>query len=193
MNIFYVDKDPIKAAKMLVDKHVVKMILESAQMLCTAKRVLDGTEYTDKTKNGRKIRRWRLDNSNEEAIIYNAGWLGHPSTQWVMKSAYNYVWLYQHMMALNEEYKLRYGHTKDHMCIQKLGQLLKTPPKNAKINVKGTDATPAMPDECKVPGDSVASYRKYYIMKKRRFATWKSPAKMPDWFKKGINEKSSNQ
>ena len=36
MNIFYVDKDPVKAAKMLLDKHVVKMILESAQMLCTA-------------------------------------------------------------------------------------------------------------------------------------------------------------
>ena len=186
MNIFYVDKDPVKAAEMLVDKHVVKMILESAQMLCTAKRVLDGTEYTDKTKNGRNIRRWRLDNSNEEAIIYKAGWLGHPSTQWVLKSAYNYIWLYQHMMALNEEYKKRYNHTKDHMCIQKLGQLLKTPPKNARIDVKGTDATPAMPDECKVPGDSVASYRNYYIMKKQRFATWKAPAKMPQWFKDGI-------
>ena len=186
MNIFYVDKDPIKAAEMLVDKHVVKMILESAQMLCTAKRVLDGTEYTDKTKNGRKIRRWRLDNSNEEAVIYKAGWLGHPSTQWVLKSAYNYIWLYQHMMALNEEYKKRYNHTKDHMCIQKLGQLLKTPPKNARIDIKGTDATPAMPDECKVPGDSVQSYRNYYIMKKRRFATWKAPAETPEWYIEGV-------
>jgi len=186
MNIFYVDKDPVKAAQMLLDKHVVKMILESAQMLCTAKRVLDGTEYFDKTKNGRKIRRWKLENSNEEATIYKAGWLNHPSTQWVLKSAYNYIWLYQHMMALNEEYKLRYGHTKDHLTIQKLGELLKTPPKNAKINVKGTDATPAMPEHCKVPGDSVASYRKYYILEKRKFATWKSPAKMPEWYKKGI-------
>jgi len=57
MNIFYVDKDPVKAAKMMCDKHIIKMILESAQMLCTAKRVLDGTEYYDKTKNGRKIKR----------------------------------------------------------------------------------------------------------------------------------------
>ena len=186
MNIFYIDKDPVVAAQMSCDKHVVKMILESAQMLCTVKRVLDGTEYTDLTKNGRKIKRWRLNNSNEEAIIYKAGWLKHPSTQWVMKSAYNYIWLYKHMMALNDEYKLRYNHTKDHMCIQKLGQLLKTPPYNAPINVKGTDATPAMPDECKVPGDSVASYRKYYIMKKKRFATWKQPAEMPVWFKEGV-------
>ena len=50
----------------------------------------------------------------------------------------------------------------------------------------GTDATPAMPEECKVPGDVVASYRKYYIMKKKRFATWKQPAEMPLWFKEGV-------
>ena len=55
MNIFYVDRDPVKAAQMMCDKHIVKMILESAQMLCTAKRVLDGIEWTDYSKNGRKI------------------------------------------------------------------------------------------------------------------------------------------
>ena len=65
MNIFYVDRNPVTAAQMMCDKHIIKMILESAQMLCTAKRVLDGTPYDDKTKNGRKIKRWRLDNSNE--------------------------------------------------------------------------------------------------------------------------------
>ena len=57
MNIFYVDKNPETAAKMMCDKHIIKMILESAQMLCTAKRVLDGKEYFDTTKNGRKIKR----------------------------------------------------------------------------------------------------------------------------------------
>ena len=186
MNIFYVDKDPVKAAQMMCDKHIVKMILESAQMLCTAKRALDGTEYYDKTKNGRKIKRWRLKNPNEEAIIYKAGWLRHPSTVWVMKSAYNYIWLYKHMMALNDEYKLRYNHTKDHLTVEKLGELLRQPPKNINVRTIGTDATPAMPDECIVPGDSVASYRKYYIMKKVRFATWKAPSKMPDWFKEGV-------
>ena len=186
MNIFYVDKNPETAAKMMCDKHIIKMILESAQMLCTAKRVLDGTEYVDRTKNGRKITRWRLENPNEEATIYKAGWLGHPSTQWVMKSAYNYIWLYKHMMAMNDEYKSRYNHTKDHLAVQKLGELLRQPPKNINIKALATDATPAMPDECIVPGDSVASYRKYYIMKKVRFATWKAPSKMPQWFKEGV-------
>jgi hypothetical protein len=170
----------------MCDKHIIKMILESAQMLCTAKRVLDGTPYEDKTKNGRKIKRWRLENPNEEAIIYKAGWLRHPSTQWVIKSAYNYIWLYKHMMAMNDEYKSRYNHTKDHLAVQKLGELLKQPPKNINIKALATDATPAMPDECIVPGDSVASYRKYYIMKKVRFATWKAPSKMPQWFKEGV-------
>ena len=188
MNIFYVDKNPVTAAKMMCDKHIIKMILESAQMLCSAKRMLDGTEYYDKTKNGRKIKRWRLDNSNEEAIIYKAGWLSHPSTQWVMKSAYNYRWLYNHMMALNEEYKKRYNKDVDHVSISKLKDLLKEPPKNANLNAIGTDATPAMPDECIVPGDSVASYRKYYIMKKNRFATWKSPAVIPQWYSEGLEK-----
>ena len=43
-----------------------------------------------------------------------------------------------------------------------------------------------MPEHCKVPGDSVASYRKYYILEKRRFATWKSPAKIPEWYMEGV-------
>ena len=64
MNVFYVDKHPVKAAEQMCDKHIVKMILESAQLLCTSHRVLDGTEYYDKTKNGRKIKRWKHPNSN---------------------------------------------------------------------------------------------------------------------------------
>ena len=189
MNIFYVDKNPETAAKMMCDKHIIKMILESAQMLCTAKRVLDGKEYFDTTKNGRKIKRWRLDDPDEESIIYKAGWLGHPSTQWVMKSAYNYVWLYNHMMALNQEYKLRWQKKVNHTSIDKLSFILRNPPKNARIDVMGTDATPAMPDHCKIPGDVVGSYRKYYILEKRRFAKWEKPnAVMPDWYKEGIQD-----
>ena len=189
MNIFVLDKDPIIAAKMACDKHIVKMILESAQMLCTAKRVADGELYMAKTKNGRDIKRWRLPNTNEEAIIYKAGWLGHPSTQWVLKSAYNYIWLYKHFLALNEEYKLRWQKDTDHISVTKLAELLKTPPVNARVDVIGTDATPAMPDHCKIPNDVVGSYRKYYILEKRRFAKWEKPnAVMPDWYKEGIQD-----
>ncbi len=89
-------------------------------------------------------------------------------------------------MAGGGEWKLGGGGGEDHMCVEKLGVLLSVPPKNSPLNVIGTDATPAMPEECKVPGDVVASYRKYYIMKKKRFATWKQPAEMPLWFKEGV-------
>ena len=117
MNIFYLDRCPVKSAEMSCDKHVVKMILESAQLLCTVHRVSDGIEYYDKTAKGRKIKRWKHPNSNLEATLYKAGWLKHPSTQWLFESPFNYVWLYEHMMALNEEYKKRYNHTKDHVTI----------------------------------------------------------------------------
>ena len=193
MNIFYVDQDPVKAAQMMCDKHIIKMILESAQMLCSVKRRLDGIEYYTTTKTGRKVKRYKLENPNEEAIIYKAGWLHHPSTQWVMKSAYNYIWLYKHMMALNDEYKLRYNKKVDHVSIQKLGELLKQPPKNANVRAIATDATPAMPDECKLPGDVVGSHRKYYVLYKERFAKWSAPRSAPDWVVKGVNEQKEKQ
>jgi len=186
VNIFYLDKNPITAAKMSCDKHVCKMIIESAQMLSTAHRMLDGVKYKGKTKNGRNIQRWKMSNSNLENTFYKACHTGHPSTVWVMKNIFHYTWLYQHMMALNEEFKIRYNHTKDHMTITKLGEILKHPPKNIEVNMVVTDPTPAMPDECKVPGDVVASYRKYYIEKKRDFASWKSPAIMPTWYAEAI-------
>ena len=187
MNIFYLDKDPIKAAQMAIDKHVVKMILESAQLLSTAHRILDGKEFTDKTSNGRNIKRWKYPNKELDSILYKATHVNHPSTQWVMASIYNYNWLYKHFIALNDEFIKRYPKNKDgHKSVQKLKDILKNSPKNAPLGVVGTDATPAMPDECKVKGDVVQSYRNYYIMKKRNFASWKSPAVMPEWFKKGI-------
>ena len=185
MNIFYLHKDPIKAAEMSCDKHVVKMILESAQMLSTAHRVLDGVEHYGKTANGRKIKRWLHPDSNLEKSLYLASHVKHPSTQWVMYNLQNYVWLYRHMIALNNQFKKRYNKQQDHLTIQKLGKILADTPKKLPVR-DHKEPTPAMPDECKVPGDSVASYRKYYIMKKKSFATWKSPAVMPDWFKKGI-------
>ena len=88
--------------------------------------------------------------------------------------------------ALNEEYKKRYNHTDDHVAVQKLGELLKFPPSNALINKRATPIKPAMPEHCKIKDDPVASYRKYYIIEKRRFATWKSPSKMPEWYKRGV-------
>jgi len=167
MNIFYLDKCPDKAARLQYNKHVVKMILESAQMLCTAHHVYGNAEQ-------------KLN------VPYKQAHLNHPPTVWLFESAYNYRWLYLHMMALNDEYKKRYNHTKNHVTIDKLGDILKHPPKNAKYNKIATEPTPANAEHCKVPGDAVASYRKYYILEKKRFATWKAPAKIPEWYRQGV-------
>ena len=65
MNIFYLDRNPVVAAQMMCDKHVVKMILESAQILSTAHRVLDGDEHAD------NVGMYKMTHKN------------HPSTIWV--------------------------------------------------------------------------------------------------------------
>jgi hypothetical protein len=186
MNIFYLDHSPIVAAQMSCDKHVCKMIIESAQMLSTAHRMIDGKQYTGKTKTGRNIKRWLHPNPNLEKTLYLACHTGHPSTLWVMESAYNYHWLYKHMMALNTEFKMRYGHLEDHKTIRLLEGALMYPPRKISLNKIATEPPPAMPDYCKIPGDSIASYRKYYINEKQRFATWKSPSTVPDWYIEGV-------
>ena len=96
MNIFYLHKDPYKAAEYQYNKHVVKMILESAQMLCTAHHHYD--ENTD--------------------VPYKKAHYNHPSTIWVRQNKNHYRWLFNHMKALGEEYTDRYG--KIHLSIIKL-------------------------------------------------------------------------
>ena len=178
MNIFHLDKDPVVAAKMMCDKHVVKMIIEYAQLMSTAHRVLDGEEYYDKTKNGRKIKRWRLKGAAEERLLYKASHVNHPSNIWVRENNENYRWLYKHFRALCAEYTHRYG--KVHLTEEKLkGQWWFSP---RKINQVGTMTkfAQAMPDECKMD-DPVEGYRKYYIKEKSYMAKWTNRA-VPEWF-----------
>ena len=92
MNIFYLDKDTKTCAEMHVDKHVVKMVLESAQMLSTAWREYS-SEYAD------------------EHELYKKAHLNHPCSIWVRLARENYQWLYDHFIALCEEYTHRYGKT----------------------------------------------------------------------------------
>ena len=94
MNIFYLSAYPDQCAEMHCDKHVCKMIIEYAQIMSTAHRVLDGEEYYGRTKNGRRIKRWKM-NSNLEDILYKASHVNHPSNQWVRASISNYTWLYE--------------------------------------------------------------------------------------------------
>ena len=143
MNIFYLDKCPDKAARLQYNKHVVKMILESAQMLCTAHHC-----YGDK---------WQKEN-----VPYKQAHLNHPSTIWARRSKSTYMWLYNHMMALGNEYWLRYG--KQHLSISKCSMFLSKPP----VHIQGEEFVQppqAMPDEYKDPC-SIQAYWNYYIGEK---------------------------
>ena len=82
MNIFVLDKDPKISAEMMCDKHVVKMIVESAQMLSTVHRYMDGHEYISYSKNGRRIKRWshETDLANSEMKLFKSVMLNHPCT-----------------------------------------------------------------------------------------------------------------
>ena len=147
MNIFHLDNDPVKAAQMMCDKHVVKMIVEYAQLMSTAHRVLDGELYLDKTKNGRNIKRWRVDGAAREELLYKASHVNHPSNIWTRKSSDNYRWLYKHFRALCKEYTRRYG--KVHMTEEKLKGQLWFSPRNIDQFTPLTEFAQAMPDSCK--------------------------------------------
>ena len=178
MNIFHLDKDPVVAAKMMCDKHVVKMIVEYAQLMSTAHRVLDGELYLDKTKNGRNIKRWKLDGAAQERLLYKASHVNHPSNIWVRENNNNYRWLYKHFRALCKEYTHRYG--KVHMTESKLSGQLWFSPRNINQIDKMTEFAQAMPDHCKMR-DAVEAYRKYYIKEKSYMAKWTNRA-VPNWF-----------
>lgn len=176
MNIFYLSKNPKECAEMHLDKHVVKMIIEYAQLMSTAHRVIDGQEYYDLTANNRKIKRWRLDD-DRELLLMKASHINHPSAVWTRASDLNYIWLYQMWGYLLDEYTYRYG--KIHACAR-LRNVLVRLPKNIKESLF-TEPTPAMPDECKIAGNSLASYHKYYLEKKNHFAKW-TKRQPPIWY-----------
>ena len=190
MNIFYLNHNPQTCAQMHVSKHVVKMIIEYAQLLSTAHRVLDGDQYTDLTANGRRIQRWRMNDPIMESTLYKASHVNHPSAIWCRENKENYVWLYRMWFYLLQEYTYRYG--KQHECA-KLRAALYLAPENIPDG-EFFPPTPAMPTELKVfsdnpqPGrkyDSLKSYHNYYKVAKRHFATWQGKVNSrstPEWY-----------
>jgi hypothetical protein len=176
MNIFYLSESPRQSAEWMVDKHVVKMILETAQLLCTAHRVLDGIEMQSWTISGRKKKVYKLNDSREE-ILYSATHINHPSAIWCRQSVENYNWLVEHLFALGDEYTYRYG--KKHLTIQKLGYTIQSPP----FNLKEWDWTPmpsCMDRQYIISEDPITNYRNYYTHGKARMHAWKKREK-PEW------------
>lgn len=186
MNIFALDSSPVLAAQYQCDKHVVKMIVESAQMLCTAHRLLDGTmsivdKFSSKTGKTRKSKIWQLADKQLDAVLYSVCHQNHPCTIWTAESLANYMWHYDHFCALCDEYTHRYG--KKHMTDTKLRFVLDGAPQNIP-DIPQTPFRLAMQSQpqCMDRNDPITSYRAFYQTKQVSFTMkWTNRAK-PDWF-----------
>lgn len=170
------DYNPVKAARYHNDKHVVKMILETAQLLSTAHRVLDGEVEITK-RNGRKYTHYHLDGDMDN--IYKATHINHPSAIWVRESKENYRWLQHLFVSLLAEFEIR--RNKSHKC-EFLEPYLVKFPKNIP-DIPMTPIRQAMPDEFKHQ-DGVIAYRNYYINGKNHLAQW-TKREVPSWYKFG--------
>ena len=163
MNIFFLDYDVKKCAKYHVDKHVVKMILETAQLLCGVHHV---TAH---------------DTAHDTAHVpYKLSHKNHPCSIWSRKSLSNYLYLCELGLELCKEYTYRYG--KRHKSQDVIEWCLVNRP-NIK-DVGFTEPAKAMPDEYKVKS-VVESYRNYYMGAKSGFAVWKNREK-PFWFQEKV-------
>jgi hypothetical protein len=157
MNIFILDTDLQTCSQYHADQHVVKMILESAQMLCT------------------------VLNKNGMRAPYRSTHTNHPCTLWAGESLANWRWLQALALNLNQEYRYRFDSDQDHKSAIVARDLPEPPIDDLGI----TEFAQAMPDEYKVPGDAVLAYRRFYLAEKSAFATWtKRP--VPDWYQRGL-------
>ena len=177
MNIFILSEDPFKSAQMMCNKHVVKMLVESAQILCTAA--------------------WQ----HLVPMHYKPTHIKHPCVFWAWSHPANYVWLQFHFDALCREYTFRYKKT--HAC-EKLFYNMSSenlPDNHLYTNndeffkagskiwkdylfasyYNHTPFVQCMPEKYK-DKDPVTAYRNYYIGEKARFAKWEPRAPEPEWW-----------
>jgi len=165
MNIFFLHKDPQWAANALCDKHVPKMLLESAQMLSTA------------------VRRHKTEFENYDKI-YKSAYPNHPMTKWVGDTRTNFRWALENAVFISLEYSKRFK--KIHKSSEVINNIY-----DAKyIEDIPTQMHPdyittppqCMPDEYK-DNDYVTAYRKYYQGAKAYFAKWQRGVDAPEWWK----------
>lgn len=169
MNIFYLHENPERCAEMHCDKHVVKMILETAQLLSTAHHEIDGEPSIE---------------------CYKATHKNHPSAVWARENRSNYIWLWNLLNSLCKEYTKRYG--KVHKT-ERIGMVrdLGTCPYELR-NGPFTDPPQCMDDYCKVPENTIMAYRNYYINEKSYMARWEFTPE-PIWYTIGMAAQMKDQ
>jgi len=153
MNIFVLDYNPVSAARMQCDKHVVKMPLETAQILCCAHPV--GTAPYKRTH-------------------YN-----HPCSKWSRLAKENYQWLIEHGLALCDEYNFRYG--KVHQSKRVISWCQEHIFRLDFVQIKKSRFVLCF-DEKYIIGNAVCSYRNYYKKEKTKIAQWNKGRSKPSWY-----------
>ena len=152
MNIFVLDKNIEKCAEFHCDQHVVKMILESVQMLCTAL------------------------NKKGISTPYKPTHINHPCVLWVERSFDNFSWLKNLTIALNHEYRFRFEKEADHKSVSVLHEIWHYNYENLGL----TEFAQAMPEKYKVPENPIKAYRQFYLGEKMAFAKW-TKRSVPYW------------
>lgn len=162
MNIFFLDRDPLFAAKAHCDQHVVKMAIEYAQILSTALYLTDST-------------------INE--FVYKPTHKHHPCTVWATKSLQHWKWLWLLGHYVGNEYTKRYNK------IHKSTRVLRCLPVPSNIKNNGwKDPPQAMPEEFR-RSNVVEAYRNFYLNDKIRFAKW-SYSDEPEWWIENIGKEA---
>ena len=163
MNIFILDEDPVVAAQAQCDKHVVKMVLESAQMLSTTHRLL----------------------GENHQVFYKTVHQNHPCTVWTRRSSGNYLWHLAHWTALCDEYRHRYQ--KVHKTDQRLRQALGRLPDELPTGEQTPFAIALGDhDDCRCE-DAVETYRRYYLQKQNQFVMRWTRRPPPSWLRQKVD------
>lgn len=163
MNIFVLDANPLEAARFHNDRHVSKMILESAQILSTVHVKLDGIGLAYKRVGKDLLRPTHMN---------------HPCVAWARAGSANYLWLQALMAALTEQYSARWGATHAYAG---LAATLATLPRQLPLTASHTRWPQCMPMRYQ-GADPVLAYRRYYVAEKQHLATWSPPASVPEWW-----------
>ena len=186
MNIFALSKCPQESARQMIDKHVIKMPTETCQMLHTNILYMQYVHTHGKEPQLKDLKAFHQEIGSE---LMKPAMLNHPSTIWARQSHANFDWLYQHGIALCEEYTYRYE--KEHGSEARIKN---TPFSNhlqlmrVQYDIGLTPVTIAMDDMYRIENTFddewefvIQSYRHYYLEGKWRFAEWRKNRR-PDWF-----------
>lgn len=178
MNIFVLSQDPQECVKWMFDTHIRKMPTESAQMLCTAHRVLDGKAEKYLSKGGMRLTK-HIMRDDIENVLYKETHVNHPCNQWTRSNSSNYNWHFDLFKSMLSEFEFRFGKTHES---SKLLNVLEKLPKNIYSREKPIEFVAVVPEsQDRYKKTVVEQYKSLYKTEKNHLANW-TKRDEPEWF-----------